>query len=316
MRVLITGGFGYLGGCLSQHLENQTSHEIFLGTRNKVSPPAWAPHAQVVQTVWDSPDEIKSACLGVDVIVHMAGMNAHDCTNDPVAAFLVNTVGTVKLLQGAIRQGVKRFIYLSTAHVYGNPLTGVITEEIFPTNLHSYASSHRAGEDAVLLAHQKGEIEGIVVRLSNAFGAPMHKEVNCWMLLVNNICRQVVSSRQMVLQSGGLQTRNFVTMSDVCGAITHLILLHVDMIKDGLFNLGGQMMRVVDMAEMVQERSQKILNLSPNIIRTKSNSFNINSDLDFRFGKLLSTGFALKGDSTTEIDDTLLMCNAVWGEDK
>ena len=76
-------------------------------------------------------------------------MNAQNCVTDPVAALEVNAVATARLLQAAIRQGAKRFIYLSTAHVYGSSLSGVITEETCPASLCPYAASHRAGEDVV-----------------------------------------------------------------------------------------------------------------------------------------------------------------------
>ena len=170
MRILITGGFGYLGGRLAQFLANQAGYTILLGSRQQTRPPDWLSHVEVVQTRWDSPASLEQVCIGVNAVVHLAGMNAQDCTADPAAALEVNGLTTARLLNVAIKQRVKRFIYLSTAHIYGTPLAGVITEETCPTNLHPYATSHRAGEDVVLAAHQRGEIEGIVIRLSNGYG--------------------------------------------------------------------------------------------------------------------------------------------------
>ena len=106
-----------------------------------------------------------------------------------------NGVATKRLVEAASRAGVKKFIYLSTAHVYASPLVGTITEQTLPNNSHPYASSHLAGESAVLNADERGVIQGVVMRLSNAYGAPMHKGVNCWMLVVNDLCRQAVQTR-------------------------------------------------------------------------------------------------------------------------
>jgi len=313
MRVFISGGFGYLGARLSHHLAVHTSHDISLGTRSEAEPPKWAPDSQVIQIKWDSIETLEKACANVDVIVHMAGSNSIDCALNPVDAFLVNAVGTGNLLQAAIQQGVKRFIYLSTAHVYSSPLAGVISENTCPNNLHPYATSHRAGEDIVRFAHLNGKIEGLVIRLSNAFGAPMNKEANCWMLLINDICRQVVSTNKIVLKSNGLQKRNFIPISDVCNAINHLILLPFEQIDDGLFNLGGREISIFDMAEMVRERTMKILGFLPNIMCHKTNSDDLGEDLSFLVEKLYSTGFSLKGSEETEIDNTLLICNTLWG---
>lgn len=239
MRVLITGASGYLGGRLAQFMASQTNHEILLGTRKISGPPVWSPDARVAQTLWDSPHALEEICVGIDAVIHLAGMNAQDCAADPVAALRINGVATAQLLQAAIRTGVKKFIYLSTAHVYGSPLTGAITEQTCPVNLHPYATSHRAGEDAVRAAHQREEIVGVVIRLSNAYGAPMHREVNCWMLLVNDLCRQAVQTRKLVLRSSGVQLRDFITLHDTARCVDHFIHLPARSCGDGLFNLGG-----------------------------------------------------------------------------
>ena len=312
MRLLITGGFGYLGGRLAQYLANETDHDIILGSRKKNDIPVWSPHAQVVQTLWASPEHLEKICVGVDAVGHLAGMNAQDSATNFVMALEFNAVATARLLQAAIRQDVKRFIYLSTAHVYDSPLTGVITEETCPNNLHPYATSHRAGEDVVRAANQRGEIEGIVIRLSNAYGAPVHKDANCWMLLVNDLCHQAVISKRMVLRTG-YQRRDFITMTDACRAIKHLLILSIDELGEGIFNLGGQVMRVIDMTETIQARCLTVLGFTPEIICPEATPDDLNLVLDYRIDKLLATGFTLDSDLTAEIDATLIMCHIIWG---
>lgn len=78
---------------------------------------------------------LEQICVGVDAVMHMARMNTQDCAADPVAALDFNALATARLLRAAVRQGVKRFIYISTADVNGNPLNGVITEK--PARLRS-----------------------------------------------------------------------------------------------------------------------------------------------------------------------------------
>ena len=191
MRILITGGFGFVGGRLAEHLA-QAGHQIVLGTRNARNPPVWLPQAKVAQIVWDDDCVLKRILDGVNVVIHAAGMNAQECADKPVVALEFNGVATARLIAAAVRVDVQRFIYFSTAHVYASPLVGTINEETYPRNLHPYATSHLAGEHAVLSTNKCGEIQGIVLRLSNAFGSPMHKSVNCWRLLVNDLCRQAV----------------------------------------------------------------------------------------------------------------------------
>jgi UDP-glucose 4-epimerase len=309
-KVLITGGFGYLGGRLAQYLASQEGYEILLGSRRQTQPPSWLPQSKVVQTCWDPPQGLEKVCSGVDVIVHLAGMNAQDSAADPAAATKINAVATAHLVQSAIRQKVKRFIYMSTVHVYGSPLTGVITEETKPTPVHPYALSHQAGEDAVLASHQHGEIEGIVIRLANAYGAPVDKDANCWMLLVNDLCRQAAISGRLVLRSAGLQKRDFIPLHDVVRANQHLIELPADKFGSALFNLGGEApYRIIDLAELIAVRCDVVLGYRPKIERPDSVLGESSPELNYKIDKLKETGFSLNGNIESEIDATLKFCH-------
>ncbi len=308
-KVLITGGCGYLGGRLAQYLASQEGYEILLGSRRQTQPPSWLPQAKVVETQWDSPQGLDEVCSGVDCIVHLAGMNAQDCAADPDAAMKVNAVATAHLVQAAIRQKVKRFIYMSTVHVYGSPLTGVITEETKPTPVHPYALSHQAGEDMVLASHQSGEIEGIVIRLSNAYGAPADKGVNCWMLLINDLCKQAATSGKLVLHSAGLQKRDFIPLHDVALGIKHFIELSRDKSGDGIFNLGGEApYRIIDLAELIAERCETVLGYRPEIARPDPTPGEVSPKLNYQIGKLKETSFSLSGNVEKEVDATLRFC--------
>ena len=316
MHILITGGFGFVGGRLAVHLA-QAGHQIVLGSRNAISSPAWLPPAEVAPIEWDDGRALEQSCNGADVVIQAAGMNAQDCATDPVAALAFNGVATARLVAAASRAGVQRFIYLSTAHVYASPLVGKITEDTCPRNLHPYATSHLAGEHAVLSASQRGQIQGIVLRLSNAFGAPMHKDVNCWMLLANDLCRQAVCDRRLTLRSAGLQQRDFVKLHDVGRTFAHILDLPDERIGAAIFNVGGgRSMRVIDMAEMIQARCLAVLGFSPEIIRPESIQGETSPNLNYRIDKLLATGFSLEGDFHAEIDATLRLCNDVFGGGK
>ena len=316
MRVLVTGGLGYLGGRVAQFLASQPGYEILLGSRSALEAPPWLPQAKGVQTNWNSPAALEEICTGIDAVAHLAGMNALDCAAEPVGALEANGVATARMLQAAIRQGVKRFIYMSTAHVYGNPLSGFISEGTCPASLHPYATSHRAGEDVVRAAHQRGEIEGIVIRLSNAIGAPAHVAANCWMLLVNDLCRQAVQNRQVVLRSSGLQERDFIPLHDVGCAIRHLLSLPESACGDGLFNLGsGTSLTVWDMTQRIAKCCRETLGFDPEIVRPEPVPGEQTATLRYDTGKLKRTGFEVMGDMGAAITQTLRFCDAAWRAD-
>lgn len=314
-RILITGGFGYIGGRLAQHLTSVAVAQPVLGSRRPSSPPDWLPTASVVETRWQSAEALLEICKGVDAIVHLAGMNAQDCNADPVRAVEVNGVATARLLQAAVAAGVRRFVHVSTAHVYGSPLSGSISERTPTASLHPYATSHRAGEDVVRFIHERGDIEGIVIRVSNSFGAPAHQHANCWMLLVNDLCRQAVSAGQMTLRSSGTQRRDFVTLTDLCGAVTHLLSIEAHLLGDGLYNVGGAWApTIIEMAERVATCCQRVLGYTPQITRPEVQVEDASYPLDFRLDKLLATGFKLMRGVDSEIIRALEFCLALHGQ--
>ena len=293
MRILITGGFGFVGGRLAVHLA-QAGHQIILGTRHSMTAPDWLPQAEVTKNAWDDEVALERNCDGVDIIIHAAGMNAQDCATDPVATLAFNGLATTKLVAAASRASVKKFIYLSTAHVYASPLAGVVTEETCPRNLHPYATSHLAGEHAVLNAYLRSELHGIILRLSNAFGAPMHKDVDCWMLLVNDLCRQAVQTHKLVLQSSGLQHRDFIGLTEVCRVVEKL--LDSDQLKQSnLFNVGtGVSQSVLGMAQLIQQRCTEVLGFTPVLQHKKSVVDEQSLTLTYRTNNLNALGIYCK----------------------
>ena len=313
MRILIAGGFGFVGGRLGVHLAKQ-GHKIVLGTRKSVAPPLWLPTAEVAKIDWWDNSALLRCCVGVDAVILAAGVNAQECDIDPVAGLAFNGLATARMVSAASGAGVRRIIYLSTAHVYASPLVGIITEDTCPRNLHPYATSHLAGEKAVLGASQRGNIEGIVLRLSNAFGAPMDKGVNCWMLLVNDLCRQLIDTQRMVVHSTGVQRRDFITLEDVCCATAHLLALPVRELGNGLFNVGGAWAPTIwEMACLLGERCEAILGFSPEMVRTTPFSGESGAVLDYRLDALQQTGFHPSADRVEEIDQLIKFCSAYLG---
>jgi UDP-glucose 4-epimerase len=313
MHVLITGGLGYLGGRLAQFLAVDSEYRLVLASRKPNAAAPWLPPAEIVTTSWESNESLERACEGVSAVVHLAGMNAPDSAADPTGAFESNAVATGRLLQAAVRQGVQRFIYLSTAHVYDAPLNGTISESDCLRGNHPYATSHRAGEDLVRAISGKGDLQGVVIRLSNAYGAPAHKDANCWMLLVDDICRQAVTTKRIVLRSSPLQRRDFVTITDACRAIRHLMELPSDRLGDGLFNVGGNWSAtLMEMTERVAARAQALTDFPIEIEHPPILENAIPDNLDYRIDKILSTGFALDPAANIdhEIDGVIRFCLA------
>jgi len=313
-RILITGGYGYLGGRIAVELANNHEWIVRLGSRRAQVAPSWLPQAETAPMDVLETGSLPAAMADVQAVVHLAAMNENECIADPGKAVLVNTLGTLNAMRAAIDAGVKQFIYFSTAHVYGAPLVGNITEQVLPRPIHPYAITHHAAEDFILAAHDQKKITGIVVRLSNGFGAPTHTDVDRWTLLVNDLCRQAVQTRKLVLRSSGLQQRNFITLEDVARAVGHLLDLNQQDCGNGLFNLGGNnSLSVWDMVQKISQRCRLTLGYLPDIERPEPQPDEQIDSLNYHSDKLLKTGFILQNNLDGEIDRTLLICAQAWG---
>jgi UDP-glucose 4-epimerase len=313
--LLVTGGLGYLGGRVAQALARQTGLPVRLGTRQPSrEPPAGLSACERILFDLESPSTLAACCRDIHTVIHLAALNEIDCARDPERAVQVNVAGTVRLLDCAIRAGVRRFLYVSTAHVYAAPLVGRFTEDSPTQPVQPYAITHKAAEDFVRAAGQTQPLTSLVFRLANGFGAPAGPAVSRWSLLVNDLCRQAATSRRLVLKSPGLQPRNFITLTDVARAVIHFLQLEPATLGDGLFNIGGrQSWSILEMTQLVAERCERVLGYRPAIERPDSPAPSESLRLDYCVDKAGAVGFWPKDDYATEIDATLRVCGDWFG---
>ena len=314
-RLLVTGALGYLGGRLCLHL-HEVGHDLRLVTRRPPETrPRWSADMAVVRAEGDDDAALDALCRGRDTVLHLSATNEIAAAADPAQALVDTSLSTLRLVRAAERQGVRRFVYMSTAHVYGAPLAGRIDEATLPRPVHPYAITHRAAEDFVLAARDK--MQALVLRLSNGLGAPADPLIDRWTLIANDLSRQAVRERRLVLRSSGLQRRNFIALGDVCRAVEHCLAVPAAVWGDGLFNLGGDgSMSILDLARIIAARCQAVLCFTPPVDRPQPAPGERHPDLDFRSDKLKATGFAATGSLVEEIDRTLLLCRDAFGAER
>ncbi len=307
MKLLVTGGLGYVGGRFAGMLAANSGIQLTLTTRRDIARVAWAPAATVAMV--DPGDEARLArlCQGVDAVVHLSGMNAAECKRDPAAALAVRVLGITTLLRAAASQGVARLIYVSTAHVYGAALSGTVTEQTAARPDHPYGVSHLAAEQVVRSA--RPQIDGIVARLSNTFGAPIDASADCWSLVTNDLCRQAVNTRRIELRTAGRQHRDFIAMSEACRALLFLCRLPRERESDATFNIGGDSSTLIEVAGRIATRVDALLGFRPEIHAGTAEDTVGTGDLAFRSEKLRAAGF--EPDSAApraELDELIYFC--------
>lgn len=306
VRTLIVGGTGYIGGRLAEYLY-QNGYSVFVGAKNSESVAERFPNFFFPLLNWNSKGDLVNMCFQMDAVVNAMGLDAKSCALDPSAAQLVNGHYSKMLAEAATEAGVKKQIYLSTAHVYADPLIGDIDEKYIPRNKHPYATSKLFAESALLRACAKTAGQMVILRLSNVVGPPVSKNVNCWSLLVNDLCKQAIQRKTITLSSNKPVQRDFVSMSEVCRVIKHCLEMKPLNPNGKIFNVGsGISVDNHTMALKISERFYKKFRVYPRV----QYDFTEPSDGAFTFliKEIQRTGLTLSSDLNQEIDQLLEFC--------
>jgi UDP-glucose 4-epimerase len=298
MKILITGGFGYLGLLLGKSLSSLGHQVTLYGKR----------HDDIALTVrlvegdiFDTA-QLAAACKGTDAVLHLAAVSAPVAQQDEALARRVNVEGTETVLAAAQEAGIRRFIYFSTVHVYGN-LVGTISESTVPAPISAYGRTKLAGEE--VCRRQKG-VDITIVRLSNVYGAPLGS--TGWDLVVNDLCKQAVETGSIHLRSPHIM-RNFVAAGDVSQAL-EIVLGRTG---DGETYLvpGAITLNILDLSQRIA-RVAKALNhreiriVMPEDVPQSSPLFTLRGD------KLKKLGYAPTQDMDHVLMETMEAAVARW----
>jgi len=223
---------------------------------------------------------------------------------------MINGMGTLNLLSSAISNKVEKFLYFSTIHVYGSQLHGEINEDTLTKPMHHYSITHKLAEDYVLEANETNSISGSVFRLSNVIGSPLNKEANCWMLVAQDLCKQVVMHKSMQLSSSPYVERDFIGITNIFHIVSNCISNDdiFQEIRGGIFNItNGSPLSLGYLSELIMLQSKKVLGYTPEI------KFNTSSEvkekpLIISNQKAKNIGLKLESNLPREIDSLLLNC--------
>jgi UDP-glucose 4-epimerase len=290
MRLLLTGGFGYLAGRIADTLAD--AHTVVLSSRGvPAAARPWASKFEVRHCDVLEPASHAAALEGIDAVIHLASLDEREAEADPYRAIAVSAEGTRLLLAAARAASVQRFVFFSTFHVYGPTAPAVVDEEVPTRASHPYAIAHLAGEGFCRQARERGQ-DVLIVRPSNGYGAPNWLEVDRWTLAHNDFCRQAVRTGRIVLRSSGMQHRDFVGASDIAAATQLLVEAPREALGDGVFNVGGRLsLAVYDVARKVQAQARELLKIDCPINRPEPAASDSCPSVDFRVDRMAKLGY-------------------------
>ncbi|HVT72520.1 MAG TPA: SDR family NAD(P)-dependent oxidoreductase [Lacunisphaera sp.] len=253
-RVLVTGGAGFIGSHLVDHLAalgaRVTVLDNFVNGRMENLTAALATgRVEVLRGDITDAATCARAVAGQDVVFHLACLGVRASLHDPFSNHQVNALGTLNLLQAARQAGPKRFLYISTSEVYGKALTFPLTEAAatWPTTV--YGGSKLAGEHYAAAYHECYGLPVIRVRPFNNYGPRAHFEGDSGEVIPRFMLRALAGQPPVVFGDGS-HTRDFLFVKDCAEALVQIATC--DALVGGLVNLGyGAEVRIDELARLV-----------------------------------------------------------------
>jgi UDP-glucose 4-epimerase len=189
---------------------------------------------------------------GVDAVVHLAAVvSVPFSVTHPKLTYAVNVEGTRRVMHQCVASHVTRFILVSSCAVYGEPQY-VPTDELHPVNpLSAYAESKRDAEQVCWKELQQADLEKVVLRLFNVYGS--RQGSSGYAGVISSFIECLAQGLPLPIYGDGLQTRDFVHVSDVVEAIW-LALTTAEV--DGILNVGSE--RAIEIRELAELISQAL----------------------------------------------------------
>ncbi|NIA13975.1 MAG: aminotransferase class I/II-fold pyridoxal phosphate-dependent enzyme [Nitrospiraceae bacterium] len=256
MRVLVTGGGGYLG-CHLVPLLLEQGHEVRVFDRfcfgdEPVAAFADYPHCEVIRGDVRRLQEAPALLDGIDAVVHLAGLtNDPSCALDPEMAADVNVESTRELANQAAQHGVTRFVFASSCNVYGHGVFEFLDEESPPNPVSTFAKTKIAAETALL--QMAGEhFEPVVARNATLFGWSPRMRFD---VAIHHMVAHAVRTNGIKVMGGGNQWRPFIHVHDAARAFLALLEAPASAVSGQVFNVGDDNanIRIIDLARRVAE---------------------------------------------------------------
>ena len=254
MRILITGGAGFIGSNLTKYLLNQ-GHEIivvdnfFSGKKDNIKEFLNNPKFKLIVHDIRKPLKISN----IDQIYHLASLASPDhYLFDPIATFETNIIGTKNILDLAVKNRAK-ILFTSTSEIYGDPLIRPQKENYFgnvdPIGRRScYDEGKRAAETLFMDYHRQYRLNIRIVRLFNVYGPKMALNDG---RVISNFIVQALNNERLTIYGDGSHTRSFIYIDDLLPALVKIMEQDEDI---GPVNLGNpEEKSIIDLANTIQK---------------------------------------------------------------
>jgi nucleoside-diphosphate-sugar epimerase len=287
MKILVTGGCGFVGTVLTQQL-------LLDGHQLTVLDTQWfgnflKPHSRLTVLKQDTRDANAIPLKGVEAVIHLANIaNDPGVELNPTLSWEVNVLATQQLADRAVRAGVRQFIFASSGSVYGVKDDPQVTEDLELVPISAYNKTKMVAERVLLSYVDSMQIHCIRPATVCGYSPRMRLDVS-----VNMLTMQALKNGRMTV-FGGDQTRPNIHIHDMVNVYRHF--LGRPSLPSGCYNAGFENISILDIAQQVAAK------VPAEIVVSASNdprSYRQNSD------KLVATGFVRQASVATAIGDVI-----------
>ncbi|MFB6191944.1 MAG: NAD-dependent epimerase/dehydratase family protein [Haloarculaceae archaeon] len=294
MRVLVTGGCGYIGSALVPRLLADDGVEavtvlddLSTGSPRNLLGTGLGDGAELDFRRGDVREygDVESATRGADRMIHLAAITGAASTHDRrEETFAVNLEGTRNVLTAAGKLGVEGVVLAASCNSYGRAASTDIDETTEPAPLNPYAESKLEAERLLAEAVDEHGIDGTALRMSTNYGYAPGIRFN---LVVNHFVFRALTGRPLTVYGDGSNWRPFIHVRDAARAYKHAAC-HPDRWPALVYNVGSEAenYRIEAVAETVRDALDAELSITYLEEEHPGPSYHVN------FDRLAETGFS------------------------
>lgn len=250
MKILITGGSGFIGSHIVEHYQGiadeiRVLDNLRTGYRRNLD---GLKHVFLEGSVTDR-EAVAKAVEGVDYVFHLAALvSVPESMAKPGECVDINVHGLLNVLEASAAAGVKKLVFASSAAIYGDNPTVPKLETMLPEPKSPYAITKLDGEYYLDLFNRERGLETAAIRFFNVFG-PRQDPKGAYAAAVPIFIEKALKGEDITVHGDGEQTRDFIYVKDIVGALSFAVETPG---VTGVFNAGyGGQMTINDLANKI-----------------------------------------------------------------
>lgn len=224
-NTLVTGGLGFIGSNLIEHLIPISKQVIVIddfssGSKDNIK--YLLPNDKIIIKKISVLDYSKLSKIfnqyNIENVFHLAAITSvKESLADPIYTNKVNVEGTLNILQLSNEHSIEKFIFSSSASVYGDNQNIPLIETNIPTPISPYAITKLAGEFYSKIYHEIHDLKTVILRYFNVHG-PNQNPNNPYSGVISKFIHAAINNKPLIIYGDGNQIRDFVYVSDVSKA--------------------------------------------------------------------------------------------------